>query len=484
MARIQKLLLAAAVSALFAAVATPGQALASHGELNFFEASSTLLSPATRPHTIEQLEHLGVKALRVELYWEEVAPDPTSATRPNFEAENPASYDWGQYESVLAEAKRLGWPVLLTVTSPVPRWATSNKQAPYITRPDAQDFKEFMTAVARKFSSEVSIYAIWNEPNHPAFLLPQFNAKGSPESPRIYRGLYQYGYAGLQAAGIAHPRVLFGETAPYGYESVKSRLRAEKSKALLSDVAPLAFLREALCLSSHYKKASSCGELQMTGYAHHAYTTAVPPSFAKVGTGDVTIGVLGRLESALNKAAAAHAIPAGTPIYLTEYGVQSYPNKQLGVPVSVQAEYDAMAEQIAYDNPRVAAFSQYLLRDDPVSGGQGASAHGGTVGFQTGLEYVNGTPKPLYYAWPIPLTVTKLRHGVALWGLVRPAASATDVTVLVKVRGAKRLRTLRTLRTNSAGYWSFTSRSSGEYWRVRWTSPHGVRYEGPPIHAR
>ena len=78
------------------------------------------------------------------------------------------------------------------------------------------------------------------------------------------------------------------------------------------------------------------------------------------------------------------------PIYLTEFGVQSYPNKQLGVPVSVQAEYDAMAEQIAYNNPRVAAFSQYLLRDDPLGGAPGASVNGGTVGFQTGLEYVNG----------------------------------------------------------------------------------------------
>ena len=171
-----------------------------------------------------------MNALRVELYWYEVAPGPTSATRPDFEATNPASYDWGQYDGLLAEAKRLGWPVLLTVTSPVPRWATSNGKAPYVTRPDDQDFQEFMTAVARHYGSEVSLYSIWNEPNHPAFLLPQFNSNGTPASPRIYRGLYQAGYAGLQAAGIAHPRVLFGETAPTGYDSVKSLLRTRKSQ--------------------------------------------------------------------------------------------------------------------------------------------------------------------------------------------------------------------------------------------------------------
>jgi hypothetical protein len=483
MLRFRNLLLSALALAVCAAAAVPGEALASHGQVVYFEASDVLLNPRLRPQAIEQMVHLGVKAVRVELDWESVAPDPGGATRPDFEAENPASYDWGQYEAVLAEAKRLGWSVLLTVTSPVPRWATSNGEAPYITRPDPQDFKEFMTAVARKFGSEVSLYAIWNEPNHPAFLQPQFNSRGAPESPRIYRGLYQYGYAGLQAAGIAHPRVLFGETAPYGYASVKSLLRKEGSRALLSDVSPLTFLQEALCLNSHYRKSSSCSELQMTGYAHHAYTVAVPPGDSKISVGDVTIGVLGRLEGALNKAAAAGAIPRGLPLYLTEFGVQSYPNKQLGVPASVQAEYDAMAEEIAYRDPRVAAFSQYLLRDDPVKGSQGSSVHGGSVGFQTGLEYANGTPKPLYYAWPVPLTATTLHHGVALWGLVRPAAGSTRVSVLVKADHSRRFRTLRSVTTNAGGYWSLDT-GGAESWRVRWTSPQGVVYEGPPIHAR
>ncbi len=78
------------------------------------------------------------------------------------------------------------------------------------------------------------------------------------------------------------------------------------------------------------------------------------------------------------------------PIYLTEFGVQSKPNKQLGVSVAKQAEYDAIVEHIAYSNPRVAAFSQYLLKDDPIGGAPGSSAHGGIVGFQSGLEYVSG----------------------------------------------------------------------------------------------
>jgi Cellulase (glycosyl hydrolase family 5) len=479
MARISRTLTTVLAGLLLAAGAGgAAPALADHSQLNFFEASNELLVPSERAKTFQTLEHLGVKALRVELYWYDVAPDPNSATRPNFEGANPASYDWSLYDPILAEAQRLHWPVLLTVTSPVPRWATSNQRAPYITRPDDKDFQEFMTALALHYGSEVSIYSVWNEPNHPAFLLPQFNANGTPASPRIYRGLYQAAYAGLQAAGLTHPRILFGETAPTGYDHLNVR-----REGALHDVAPLEFLREALCLNRHYRKSPSCGELQMSGYAHHAYTTAVAPSYRTPGADNVTIGTLSRLEAALNLAARAHAIPAGLPIYLTEFGTQSLPNKQLGVPVAVQAEYNAIAEHIAWSDPRVVAFSQYLLKDDPLGGAPGASVHGGTVGFQTGLEYYSGKPKPLYYGWPVPLTVTRDGHRFALWGLVRPATGAARVTILVKAPHAKSYRTLKTVSTNGLGYWQFISATRGETWRVRWVTPAHVTYEGPPIHA-
>ncbi len=481
MSFFRKTLLTLLASSLFGGFAGTGQALASHSQTTYFESASALLDPSTRAHSIEQLQHLGVHALRIELPWAEVTPGPDSATRPVFDATDPASYSWGQFDALIAEANRLHWPVLLTVTAPAPRWATSNHQAPYITRPDPQAFQEFMTAVGRHYGSAVSLFAIWNEANHPAFLLPQWSSNGTPASPRIYRALYQAGYAGLQAAGLAHPKVLFGETAPTGYSKIN--VHREGSRALLHDVAPLAFLRSALCLSAKYKRAGLCSELQMAGYAHHAYTKPVGPYYRPPEKDDVTIGVLSRLSHALDLAAHAHAIPAHMPIYLTEFGVQSYPNKELGVTVAKQAEYDAISEHIAYSNARVAAFSQYLLQDDPLGGASGSSARGGFIGFQSGLEYLSGAPKPLYFGWPVPLTVTKAHHGVSLWGLVRPTLGATNVTVLVRKKGSKSYRTLRTIKTNSLGYWAFNSSTAGQYWRVRWVSPAGVKYEGPPIKA-
>ena len=481
MHRPRNLLIALLSWAFAAAALYPAWAVASHGQRNYFEASADLLNPAKRPHVIAQMQALGVRAIRVELYWHDVAPSANSAAEPKFDATDPARYAWGQYDAVLAEAQRLHWQVLLTVTAPAPRWATSNHRAPYVTRPDPADFEHFMTAVGRHYGSQVALFSIWNEPNHPAFLLPQWTAKGQPASPRIYRSLYQAGYAGLRAAGLAHPKVLFGETAPTGYTTVN--VRREKSKALTHDVAPLAFLRGALCLNAHYRKAGSCSALPMSGYAHHAYTKASGPFYRPPEADNVTIGVLSRLTRALDRAARTQAIPAHLPVYLTEFGVQSKPNRFLGVPVGQQAEFDAIAERIAWSNPRVAGFSQYLLRDDSLGGAPGASANGGTIGFQTGLEYVSGKPKPLYFAWPVPLTVSKRGHRFSLWGLVRLAGARTTLTVLVQLRGAKSYRRLANVTTNPSGYWTLSSSARGVRWRVRWVSPAGHVYQGPPIGA-
>src|SRR5207249_1064478 len=144
------------------------------------------------------------------------------------------------------------------------RWATAARRD-YITRPVPRDFGEFMTAVGRHYGSLVDEFALWNEPNIPGWLLPQFNSNGSPASPAIYRALYQAGYAGLSAA-IESPKVLFGETSPFGVSRVRRGQRTRQT------VAPITFMREALCLNTHWHKARGCAKLQMYGYAHHPYT--------------------------------------------------------------------------------------------------------------------------------------------------------------------------------------------------------------------
>ena len=464
--KLQLVLLAAAATLLPAAAAE-----ASHGQQTFFESPGLLLNPATRPAALATLQRLGVRSLRVELSWHAVAPRANSTHRPAFDATDPVAYNWSLYDPLIEEAHRRGWQVLLTVTSPVPRWAeASPRPSSLLYRPNPVEFGRFMTAVGHHYGADVELFSIWNEPNHHEFLEPQFNRNGSPASPRIYRALYQAGYAGLQAAGIASPKVLIGETAPEGETRPRVPVRGPRH-----NMAPLMFLRSMLCLSASYHRAGSCGPLQAGGWGLHPYRSGASPYLVPQNRETVTIGSLSRMTRALDAAARAGALTSHLPLYITEFGVMSRPNPYQGVPVAQQAEYDAMAEQIAYNNPRVASFSQYLLKDDPM--------RRRSVGFQTGLEYYSGRGKPSLSAFPVPLTVTRLGSRYRLWGLVRPAGESTAATIEVRRRGSSRFAPLAEVHTDALGYWSLSSTVAGGAWRVRWTSPGGTRYTGPPIRA-
>src|SRR5437763_3543703 len=107
MSRIRIFACALAVAACAIPAAGEAPALASHNQVTYFEGSNILLNGAKRPRALSQLRSRGVKALRVELYWRSVAPNPNGTKAPAFNAKDPASYAWGQYDALLAEAQRL-----------------------------------------------------------------------------------------------------------------------------------------------------------------------------------------------------------------------------------------------------------------------------------------------------------------------------------------------------------------------------------------
>lgn len=450
--------------ALFA-VLTPA-AQASKTQTMTFEAPKDLLNPATRPGAMDQIASLGARSLRVILYWKNVAPSPTSKRKPAVDLGDPASYAWGEYDPLLSAAAERGWPVLLTVSGPVPKWATKRKKG-YVRDPSADEFQTFVTAVGKKYGAQVDTWSVWNEPNHPDFLMPQYAKGKKPRSGAVYRGLFLAAWKGLRASGNGRDRILMGETAPVGTGKV---------------VAPLTFLRQALCLNRRYEKRQSCSNLPADGYAHHAYTTRLGPFHKPASPNAVTIGVLGRLVRALDRAARAGAVDRGLGIYLTEFGIQSYPDRLSGVPLAKQPEYYAISERIAYENPRVRSFSQYLLRDDDSV--RGGNQLGRFPGFESGLLTERGKRKPAYAGYRLPLTVTERGGRVSIWGKVRPAAEATTVQLQVQRRRGASWRRLKDVRTDAAGYYT-TSSSNGKSrrWRARWTSPGGETFTGPPIRA-
>lgn len=460
--RLLPALLAALVALL---VLAPAGAQASRNQLTYFEAPRDLRDPATMPTALDEMSSLGVRAVRQVLYWRDVAPDAASRTKPDFDTTDPAAYTWGQYDAIVDAVKARGWKLLLTVSGPVPRWATADRRD-QLTKPDPSEFAQFMTAVARHYGDKVDVWSIWNEPNQPQFLKPQFSG-GKPYSPRLYRRLYRAALKAFDVAGMT-PAILFGETSPRGTGKV---------------VAPLTFLRGALCLSKSYKRDRSCGRVPAAGIAHHAYTTRTGPFFRPPGPNDVTIGVLSRLTKAVERAGRAGAIPKGLPIWLTEFGIQSQPDPLYGVSYQQQAEYRAISERLAFDNPHVKAFSQYLLRDDtPVKGVPKIAKYGG---FESGLKTAGGKVKPSFDAFRLTLVAQKAgRSKTTLWGLVRPATAATTATLEYRSGSRGGFRELRQVTTNRLGYFSVsTPARSGRQYRLTWVGPDGKALHGAPTRA-
>src|SRR5215218_1593614 len=227
---------ALALCALLAA-ALPAAASASSTQSMTFEAPVDLANPATRTAAFDEISSFGVRSVRIVLLWQNVAPAPSSRVKPEFDATDPAFYNWSPYDAQIVGAAARGWKVLLTVSGPVPRWAT-NGAKDNLTRPKPKEFQQFVTAAARHYGTAITRWSIWNEPNQPQFLLPQYSPSKTPLSPRIYRNLFLAAQRGLRAGGLPNAQVLIGETSPRGTGSV---------------VAPLTFLRGVFCLDTRYR---------------------------------------------------------------------------------------------------------------------------------------------------------------------------------------------------------------------------------------
>ncbi len=450
-----------ALCALVAVLAQAGPAAAAPSQQLVFDAPRDLLNDAERPRALEELDRLGVRSLRVLIYWRDVAPAAGSASRPDADLSDPASYDWAKYDGLMAAARERGWSVVATLTLPGPRWAMRDRKD-FLTRPSASLYGRFVEAAAKRYGDQVETWAIGNEPNHPDFLRPQYSG-GEARSPALYRSLVRAATSALDRTGQAADTVLAGETLPRGKRG--------------TSVAPLAFLRGVLCLDRSYRKRKGCGRLNIDGWSHHPYTTPAGPFFVSPNRDDVTIGSLSRLTRALDRAGRAGAIRRGMPVWLTEFGVQSSPDRISGVSLTRQVEFRAHAERLAYANRRVKAFSQYLLTDDPPVENVSASRRYG--GFESGLKFSTGREKPSFAGFRLPLAALRTGARVSVWGLVRPAGGRVRAELLVQDRGSRAFRRLKTVRTDARGYFTLrTAYRSGRRYRLRWSGD-----EGAPVRA-
>src|SRR5688572_15883965 len=158
--------------ALLAATARP--AAASTSQWSFFEDHSYLIrsTPQVRDATLAEIKALGADSLRVEVKWNEVAPQPDSRTKPSFDATDPAAYPgFWPYDDLIQKATGMGFRIMITLAPDAPRWATAGKRGGNY-KVSSTEFARFARAVGRRYSGAFSgvpavrAWSLWNEPNH------------------------------------------------------------------------------------------------------------------------------------------------------------------------------------------------------------------------------------------------------------------------------------------------------------------------------
>jgi hypothetical protein len=522
-----------AVAAAIVLALGSGSSSHSRGRLEsmFQDDQYLLYAPTpTVARTLDTLKRLGVDRVRVQVLWLALAPAPISLHKPpGFNATRPRDYaaaSWVPYDRLVRLARARGLGVNFDLTAAGPLWAM-RQPAPdvryaFVYAPSPRAFKQFVIALGRRYSGtyvppgssdgalpRVDYWSVWNEPNQPGWLAPQWrNLAGQRvmNSPRLYRLYADAAWGALRSTGHDHDTFLIGELAPEG---------AHYEKSLERPIPPMPFLRALYCVDDNYRPLQGSAAValhcptgggsqaftrahpalfQATGFAQHPYSFFRAPDAPPLNPDYALIGTLPRLENALDRIFAVYGVARKPPLYLTEYGYESNPpNPIRGQPLQVQAAWLSQAEYMAWKDPRVRVLSQFLLVDSApnTAAPKGSNAYWST--FQTGLEFLGGAHKPAFRAYRLPLFVPQAvfarGSSVSVWGMLRPAANGTRQRALLQWRPSAggRYRTLATVTTSDpsgAFTVSVTPPGTGVL-RLAWTSPDGTAfYNTVPVRAR
>ena len=250
--------------------------------------------------------------------------------------------------------------------------------------------------------------------------------------------MHEAGYAAIKQVNEEN-RVLLGGTSFLGGE----KAGPEES------VPPLRFLRELACVDSRYRplRRSECRgfrPLSADGYAHHPYSMYFPPDEPAPEHDNVRIADLPRLAGTLAELHRRGRLARPLPVYVTEYGYETNPPDTVrGVTLDEQAGYLGQATYLAWRQPEVRMFAQFLLRDI----GPDRSAPEGSAerwrDYQTGLVAHDDSAKPSLNAFRLPFWVERAvtedgTEGLLAFGQVRPGTGPHQLVIEVLTEGTWR----------------------------------------------
>jgi hypothetical protein len=307
--------------------------------------------------------NLGVGIYEMQLSWAAIAPTrPLDATNPN----DPA-YHWTPgIEYAIQQASLYHMRILLQVdTTPV--WANGGHAGNYPPL-HPNDLAQFTTAAAREYRS-IHLWMIWGEPDRrhnwatlvPAPPTARRLTAAQAAAPHLYAQMLDASYGALKAVNKRN-LVIGGNTYTTG--DIPTRLWIENL------VLPNG-RRPRMDLYGH------------NPFCFRAPNLRNPPS----PDGEVDFSDLGRLSTLVNTVLAAPH--QRIKLFLSEWMIPTASDDELNIYVTpaVQAQWITDAWRIVRKSSFIYALGWIHLQDE------------GPGGSESGLVYVNGKPKPGYYAF-------------------------------------------------------------------------------------
>jgi hypothetical protein len=362
--RLGLLAVLGAVLGLAAALHAPGTAEAGPGlvvgAVEDDVRASTLVEAETR---MMLFRVSGFRAVRIESFW---TPGLTS----------PSEGELGVLENVATAASRNGVRLYVTVMHPGSRTTPLTDEA-------RSQFAAYAASLVRAVPS-VRDVIVGNEPNLNRFWLPQFGLDGSNAASPAYLALLAQTYDALKAVS-PDVTVYGGAVSPRG---------ADNPSGSRPTHSPTAFIRD---MGVAYR-ASGRDRPVMDAFAIHVYSdnSSVPPTFAHPKNTSIGVADYDKLLGLLSAAFDGTAQPGSElPILYGEFGVESQiPENKAGlyagaepatthpVPEETQATFYEQALAMAFCQPNVAGLLLFHSRDERAR-----------AGWQSGVYYVDGTPK-------------------------------------------------------------------------------------------
>jgi len=484
---------------------------------------------------MHKLRSLGVDRVRLTANWSVLTRDPDAQSRPDFDARDPAAYpqaSWQGLDEAVRLAQETGLKVMIDIGFWAPHWAADDRPGPRArTNVDPAAFADFTVAVARRYSGSWSLppvvsspppppppsqdqnlldlllgrrpppapqpapvqpalpqplprvdqFVLWNEPNHPGLLLPQWKGSGRrarPASPALYARMVRAAYP---AAKALRPDAAFllGNTSSDG------------GRPPAGPVAPLLFIRELACVNAKLRplrsgKCKSYKRLPGDGWAHHPYPRQVRPDQPRAHRpDDARLGNLAALSKLLRRLTARGRIAKRLKrIHLTEFGYET--SRIRGRPTLTQAtqgRWLTWAEHLSSKVPGVVTFAQFLLRDLAPGPVRVSNSDNRAFGqYYSGLQTTDGRDKLAATSFTAGLFAQRLtRRKVLLWGRLRLGPGAKAIAIERRLGGGAWRRLHKRTVGGRAAFSLRTRYVRGAQYRLRWPRADGKRATGLTI---